>query len=238
MASDPSTSAKRAFLTEVKAHTAILGGSVALFWVIQLVNAALGNALVAFGIHPRTLFGLFGILFAPFIHGSFAHLIANTLPFVVLGELVMARRKRDFFLVSALSALVGGLGIWLIAPALSVHVGASILIFGFLGFLLSRGIFERKFWPIALSVIVFFLYGGALFGVLPGQVGISWQGHLFGLLGGVLAARLTRGKKGEDPAPKPRTRIAAGGRARFAGSPEDDEAEDEVSTGAKIRARR
>src|SRR5262249_12423638 len=124
------------------------------------------------------------------IHLNFAHLIANTVPLLVLGWFVMLRRKRDLFTVSALSALVGGLGIWLIAPALSVHVGASVLIFGYLGYLPSRGFLERRFWPIVGSLVVFFLYGGALTGVLPGTIGVSWQGHLFGLLGGVLAARL------------------------------------------------
>jgi membrane associated rhomboid family serine protease len=237
-----SRSAKDAFLAEAKANVAILGGFVGLFWVIQLVNAALGGWLINFGIQPRTLAGLVHILFAPFIHGSFAHLIANTIPFAVLGAFVMARRKRDLFIVSALSALVGGLGIWLIAPALSVHVGASILIFGFLGFLLSRGIFERRFWPIVGSVAVFFLYGGALFGVLPGQEGISWQGHLFGLLGGIIAARLTR--SADDAAakatvaPKTGARIAApAGRARVAAPDADAEIDEELEA-AKIRARR
>ena len=145
----------------------------------------------------------------------------------------MARRKRDFFIVSALSALVGGLGIWLIAPALSVHVGASILIFGFLGFLLSRGIFERRFWPILGSIVVFFLYGGALFGIVPGQAGISWQGHLFGLLGGILAARLLRTPSLPAAAPaEGRRRIALGEPARVgalrAAEGEDHEAEIEA----------
>jgi membrane associated rhomboid family serine protease len=238
-----SKSAKDELVAEAKAHVGILGGFVGLLWVIQLVNAALGGALANFGIHPRTIAGLVGILFAPFIHANFAHLIANTVPFAVLGFFVMARRKRDLFIVSALSALVGGLGIWLIAPALSVHVGASILIFGFLGFLLSRGIFERRFWPILGSIVVFFLYGGALFGVLPGQEGISWQGHLFGLLGGVLAARLTR-SAGDDetkaaPAAKTGARIAASGGARKRVAAPDADAEiDEELEAAKIRARR
>ncbi len=239
--STASRQAKETFLAEAKAHAGILGGFVGLLWIIQLVNAALGGALVAFGIHPRTIAGLVGILLAPFIHGNFPHLIANTIPFAVLGAFVMARRKRDFFIVSALSALIGGLGIWLIAPALSVHVGASILIFGFLGFLLSRGIFERRFWPILGSIVVFFLYGGALFGIVPGQEGISWQGHLFGLLGGILAARLTRSAPTDAEkatAPKTAARIAAPAvRARVAAPDADAEIDEELEA-AKIRARR
>ncbi len=206
----------RSLVGEAKAQGKILLGFTGLLWVIQIVNAfVFGGSLDRFGVHPRTLAGLWGILFAPFLHVSFAHLIANTVPFLVLGWLVMLRRKRDFFLVSAIAALVGGLGTWLIAPALSVHVGASVLIFGFLGYLLARGIFERRLWPIVGSVVTFFLYGGALTGILPGAIGISWQGHLFGLLGGILAARLLRTPRLEAVAPaEGRRRIAAGAPAR------------------------
>jgi len=199
-----------ALVSEVKAQATILGGFAGLLWLIQIVNAfVFRGALVGLGIVPRTLGGLTGIFFAPFLHGSFAHLIANTVPLVVLGWFVMLRRKRDLLTVSLLAGLVGGLGTWLLAPALSVTVGASVLIFGYLGYLLSRGIFERRFWPIVGSVLVFFLYGTALFGVLPGAIGISWQAHLFGLLGGVLAARLMRGAPAPIAAPAPtRRRIA------------------------------
>jgi membrane associated rhomboid family serine protease len=102
----------------------------------------------------------------------------------------MLRRKRDLLYVSLISGLIGGFGTWLIGAGNSVHVGASILVFGFLGYLLALGIFERKFWTILGSVVVFFLYGSALWGVLPGNPGISWEGHAFGLVGGVIAARL------------------------------------------------
>jgi membrane associated rhomboid family serine protease len=215
-----------ALLAEVKAQGVILGGFVGLLWLIQIVNAFLfGGSLVVLGIVPRTLAGLWGILFAPFLHGSFAHLIANTVPLAVLGWFVMLRRKRDLLTVSLLAGLVGGLGTWLIAPAASVTVGASILIFGYLGYLLSRGIFERRFWPIVGSLIVFFLYGGALFGVLPGAIGISWQGHLFGLLGGILAARMLR-TPDAAAAPRPtRHRIAETGGPRIAAQTSEADAE-------------
>jgi membrane associated rhomboid family serine protease len=220
---------------EAKDQATILGGFVGLLWIIQAVNWVLGGALVNLGVHPRTWSGLLGIFFAPFIHGGWGHLIANTIPLAVLGWFVMLRRKRDLFTVSVLSALVGGLGIWLIAPAASVHIGASILIFGYLGYLLFRGIFERRFWPIVGSIVTFFLYGGALFGVLPGQAGISWQGHLFGLLGGILAARLLKNVDAEALASrsKPtRTRVESlpSGKARVATEtpPKDDEPDEEI----------
>jgi membrane associated rhomboid family serine protease len=180
----------QAIKRELKGQAILLAGIVALLWVIEGVDALFGQALDVYGVIPRSVVGLRGILFAPFLHGSFVHLMANTVPLVVLGWLIMLRETRDFFIVWAVSAVVGGLGTWLIAPANSVHIGASGVIFGFLGYLLARGWFERKPLSVALAVVVGVLYGGAIFGVLPGQVGISWQGHLFGLLGGVLAARL------------------------------------------------
>jgi len=197
MAQESSKSAP--LTTELKSHGVILGAFTAFLWGVHLVNAVIFQGhLSALGVAPRTLHGLVGILFAPFLHGSFSHIASNTLPLLVLGWFVMLRRKRDLLYVSALSALVGGLGTWLIGPSASVHVGASVLIFGYLGYLLARGLFERKFWPIMGSLAVFFLYGGALFGVLPGEVGISWQSHLFGLLGGVGAARLLARPRGKD----------------------------------------
>lgn len=216
--------ATRSLWNEIRAQARVLGGFVGLLWAIHIVNAVLfRGGLAALGIHPRTLQGLAGIFFAPFLHGSFAHLSANTVPLVVLGALVMQRRKRDLLAVSVVSALVGGLGIWLIGGAASVHIGASILVFGYLGYLLLRGVFERRFWPIVGSIAVFFLYGGALWGVLPGQAGISWQGHLFGFLGGVLAARLLRRPPELAAAPAGKTRIATSTNARIAASPSPQE---------------
>lgn len=229
-AEEEAKGAKAALVAELKAHGAILGGFVGLLWVIHLVNAVVfGGKLAAFGVAPRSLSGLWGILFAPLLHGNLQHLIANTAPLLILGWFVMLRRKRDLLYVSALSALVGGLGTWLIAPSASVHIGASVLVFGYLGHLLSRGIFERRFWPILGSLAVFLLYGGALFGIFPGEVGISWQGHLFGLVGGVLAARFLSAKpEGAPPAPKKRVAASLPSAAR-AEVPADDDHEDELA---------
>lgn len=176
---------------EIKHQVTILGGWVALMWGLEIIDQVLlSGYLNRFGIVPRSVSGLWGILWAPFLHGSFRHLIANTVPFVTLGWLVMLRRTSDFWVVTLVSMAIGGLGTWLLGAPNTVHIGASGLVFGFLGFLLLRGYFERQFWSICLSVAVLVLYGGLLFGVLPVARGVSWEGHLCGFLGGVLAAKL------------------------------------------------
>lgn len=180
----------QALTRELKTQGTILGGLVGVMWAVEIVDLALGGALNSFGIRPHSLIGLRGILFAPFLHSGFAHLIGNTIPFLILGWFVMLQETSDFFIVSAIAMLVGGLGTWLFGSANSVHIGASGVIFGYLGFLLARGYYERNIPSIFLAIIVGVFYGGAIWGILPTQIGISWQGHLFGFIGGILAARL------------------------------------------------
>lgn len=183
----PSADVRRELLRQA----AILGGIVALLWLLELLDLLIFRGrLAALGIRPRTLAGLRGIVFAPFLHAGFAHLAANTIPFVVLGWLVMLRSTSDFFVVAVVSAAASGLGAWLLGSAHSVHLGLSGVIFGFLGYLLGRGIYERRLTAIALALLALALYGGALWGVLPLRAGVSWQGHLFGFLGGWLVAYL------------------------------------------------
>jgi membrane associated rhomboid family serine protease len=173
------------------AQAAILFGCVLVAWSVELVDrVAFSGSLDRFGIHPRNLAGLWGIPAAPLLHVGWLHLAANTGPFVVLGWLVMLRRISDFLVVTVLAILVGGLGVWVFGAPNTVHVGASGLVFGYLGYLLARGYFERSLWAVLLGLAVLLLYGGVLWGVLPGQRGISWEGHLFGFVGGVAAARL------------------------------------------------
>jgi membrane associated rhomboid family serine protease len=172
-------------------QAAILFVCVFLAWSVELVDrVAYGGSLERYGIQPRALAGLWGILAAPLLHVGWVHLTANTVPFVVLGWLVMLRKISDFVVVTALAILVGGLGVWLLGAPNSIHVGASGLIFGYLGYLLARGYFERSIWAVLLGLVALLLYGGVLWGVLPGQPGISWEGHLFGFVGGVAAARV------------------------------------------------
>lgn len=183
---------------ELKLQVGILGGFTALLWVLEILDAVLFmGGLDAFGIRPRSIVGLRGVILAPLLHGGFGHLIANTVPLLILGWFVMLRATKDWFTVGAFATFIGGMGTWLIGASRSVHIGASGVVFGFLGYLLFRGVFERKFWPIVGSLVVGFMYGGAIWGVLPGQPGISWEGHLFGFLGGILAAKVLA--KREDP---------------------------------------
>lgn len=181
---------------ELKTQAIILGGFIALMWAVEIIDLLfLGGTLDRYGIRPRSITGLRGILFAPFLHGGLAHIAANTVPFLTLGWLIMLRETSDFFVVTAMTMIVSGLGTWLIGPTNSIHIGASGLVFGYLGFLLLRGYFERSVTAILFSIIVGSLYGGLIWGVLPLQYGISWQGHLFGFIGGVMAARLVGRRK-------------------------------------------
>ncbi|MCB0063671.1 MAG: rhomboid family intramembrane serine protease [Caldilineaceae bacterium] len=177
--------------TELVTHGLILGGLIALLWLIEVADQLVWReTLDLFGIQPRTWDGLTHIFWAPFLHKGFGHLFANTLPFLVLGWLVLWRGVGEFFLVSLISAGVSGMGIWLFGMPGTVHIGMSGVIFGFLGFLLLRGYFERSASAIGLAVLVGLLYGSMIWGVLPLQPNISWLGHLFGFVGGGLAAYL------------------------------------------------
>ncbi len=167
----------------------MLGTSVTTLWAAFTANLVAGGALTGFGIRPRTIDGLWGILFAPFLHGSVAHLVSNTIPLVLLGGLVLLRDARHFFPVTAIAMLGAGFCAWLLGSPNSVHIGASGVVFGYFGFLMLAGWFARSAGSIALSILVTALWGGLVFGVLPGQPGISWQAHLGGFIGGVLAAK-------------------------------------------------
>ena len=193
-----SNSETRTITSELQSHAAILGGFIALLWAIEIVDVfVFQGGLNSYGVRPRSLDGLEGILLMPFLHGSFAHLASNTLPFLTFGWLIMLRQTSDFFIVSAVTMLVSGLGVWLTGAPNSVHIGASGLIFGYFGFLLLRGLFERSFTSLLISLIVGFFYGSLIWGVLPSQPGVSWQGHFFGFAGGVLAAQLLGRQKRE-----------------------------------------
>ncbi|WP_188547611.1 rhomboid family intramembrane serine protease [Rhodococcoides trifolii] len=161
---------------------------VALLYVIEAVDVATGLRLDNAGIEPREVDGLRGIAFAPLLHHGWDHLFANTGPILVLGFVVMMSGIGRGLAATAVIWIVGGFGTWLTGGALSIHVGASGLVFGWLAYLIVRGVFTRSLLQLLLGVLVLLVYGSVLWGVLPGQEGISWQGHLFGAVGGVIAA--------------------------------------------------
>lgn len=172
-----------------KSQLLILGGFVLLIWLVELADWLIfRGALNEWGVKPRSLEGLRGVLLMPFLHGGLGHLLANTIPFLVLGALIMLDSTSTFLTVSAVVIVVSGLGVWLLGSAGSVHLGASGLVFGFFGFLVTRAYFERSLGSVLLAVFVIFFYGGLFLGVLPLRSGVSWLAHLFGFIGGALAA--------------------------------------------------
>jgi membrane associated rhomboid family serine protease len=163
---------------------------VALMWVLEAVDTVLDGRLDQGGIEPREVDSLTGVVTAPFLHAGFAHLISNTVPFLVLGALIAFSGLVRVLKVTAIVVLVGGLGTWLVAPSSTLHLGASILVFGYAAYLIARGLFDRRLAYLAVGVAVAFVYGSALLIGLVPRPGISWQGHLFGALGGLVAARV------------------------------------------------
>jgi membrane associated rhomboid family serine protease len=166
----------------------VIAAFVVLLYLVELVDTLDRNRLDSYGIRPREVDGLDGIVFAPLLHHGWGHLVANTVPLLVFGFLILLAGVARWAAVTAIVWVVGGVGTWLTGQPHSLHLGASVLAFGWLVYLLLRGIFARDASQIALGAILLFMYGGILYGVLPGQPGISWQGHLFGALGGALAA--------------------------------------------------
>jgi membrane associated rhomboid family serine protease len=183
----------------------LVGGLVALMWLVEVIDAIDSHRLDQYGIEPREADGLLGILFAPFLHAGFGHLIGNTIPFILLGCVIAVRGLSRVAAVTVIVALASGLGTWLIAPAHSVHIGASGVVFGYATYLVSRGLFTRRFIEMAVGAIVAIAFGSALLNGLEPHAGISWQGHLCGGLGGVLAAWLLSGR----PRPAGRERPVA-----------------------------
>ena len=185
----PVTTRASSITRVLKTQALVLGGTVAAFWVVFAANTLLGGALLRYGVIPRTIVGLRGILFAPFLHGSIDHIVANSIPFLALGWMVMLRDE-DHFLPVTIAGMVGsGLMAWLFGAPGSVHIGASGVIFGYLGFLMLSGWYTRSFGSIFLSAIVTLVWGSLVFGMMPTIPGVSWQSHVGGFLGGVLAAR-------------------------------------------------
>jgi membrane associated rhomboid family serine protease len=168
----------------------VLLALVVLMWGLEIVDAASGQQLDRYGIEPRDPDGLDGIVAAPFLHVGFGHLVGNTLPFVAMGLVIALQGALRLLAVTAIVALVSGLGTWLVAPADTLHLGASGVVFGYATYLVSRGLFNRDALELGIGALVALVWGGALLAGLEPQQGISWQGHVFGAIGGVVAARV------------------------------------------------
>lgn len=186
--SNPGGAAPLSRRVRAKAAAVLMACWVALLWVLEIIDVVSRHALDTFGVSPRDLGELRDVVPAAFLHFGFDHLAANTVPLLVLGFLVALAGLRRFFAVVTVIILVSGLGVWLTAPAHTTTAGASGVVFGLLGYLLIRGFVNRSAGDLVVGLLVGLVYGSVLWGVLPTATGVSWQGHLFGLVGGVMAA--------------------------------------------------
>lgn len=173
----------------------VVGGLLIVMWVLEFFDQSTGNSLDQFGIIPRDVYTAGHIMLAPWLHFGWGHLIANSGPFLVLGVLTYIAGFIRWLATTLISIIVSGITVWFTAPSNSITAGASGLVFGYLSYLLIRGLFTRRPKQIALAVVVLLVYGGVLVGVLPLSAGVSWQGHLGGAIGGGLAAWLQHGRK-------------------------------------------
>ncbi len=167
----------------------LLAGIAGLMWIAEIADAVAFD-LDRHGIVPRAVDGLDGIAFAPFLHGGFGHLIGNTIPFLLLGAAIALGGLARVAAVTAVVALVGGAGTWLTGPENTVHIGASGIVFGYGAYLISRFAWTRRMLDLGVGLLVLAVYGTTLLVGLVPTPGVSWQGHLFGAVGGVVAARL------------------------------------------------
>ena len=166
----------------------IVGSIIALLWIVLLITTVL-PFLKKFGIMPRTAWGLLGIIFSPFLHAGFKHLITNSISLLMLGTIFLRVEQKLSLVILLQIIFLGGLGTWAIGKSGTVHIGASGVIYGILGYLLFIGIFTKSLKTILISIIIFFLYGGAVLGIFPGSPYVSWEGHLCGFLAGILSAK-------------------------------------------------
>jgi membrane associated rhomboid family serine protease len=165
-----------------------------IIWLVEIINIAVDHQLCDFGIFPRSKMGLVGIVLSPFLHYGLDHVVMNTLPFIILGGFVVLRNPRQFLKISIFIIIIGGMGVWMFGRT-AYHVGASGLIFGYFGFVLSRSWYEHSFVSVIIAIFAILIYGGMLIGIVPIFSYVSWEAHLFGFIAGILIARLlTRSK--------------------------------------------
>ncbi len=173
---------------------ALLAGIVALMWLLEVINSLDHYALDGDGaIHPRNVDHVWSIFTSPFLHVGYTHLLDNTIPLVFMGVIIAVRGAAKLALVTLIVIVVGGLGTWLIAPAGTLTVGASGLVFGYATYLFTRGLFDRSALEILTGLVVGAVWGGALISSVVPHANVSWQGHVCGAIGGVIAAWLLAG---------------------------------------------
>jgi membrane associated rhomboid family serine protease len=201
-ADDPSRFGTVAFYAALGRAFVAMCAVVPVLAVIEFIDQRLNGRLDAIaGIRPHLISGLDGILLAPFVHSGWEHLLANSSPLILLGTFALSAGTRRFLISTLIIALFSGLGVWLLTPPNYLVLGASGVIFGWLGLLFMRGIVERSLWHLAVALVVGLLYGWQLVLLLPTDQQISWQGHLFGFVGGLVAAVLVRRRRTEpEPA--------------------------------------
>ena len=205
--STPSLTSRRALAARQSMEgLALLAAIVALMWVIEVINSLDANALTQdAGIIPRSTDHVWAIFTSPFLHANFQHLIDNTIPFVFMGVIIALRGAGRLALVTLIVIVVGGLGTWLIAPAGTNTIGASGVVFGYATYLFARGLFDRSALEILTGVVVGAVWGGALLSSVVPHAGVSWQAHVCGAVGGVVAAWLLAGRdSGSRPPHDPR----------------------------------
>jgi membrane associated rhomboid family serine protease len=202
---DPNRFGTTAFYAALGKAFVAMWAVVAALFAIEALNRWDGDRLTALGgIRPHRIDGLDGIIFAPLLHTGFDHLYANAVPLLLTGTFVLATGVGRFAGVTLLIAVASGVGVWFTGSPDTVVVGASGIILGYIGFLLSRGIVERSWWGIIVGALIGLLYGAGILGeVLPSDDRISWQAHLFGFLGGVLAAIVFRHRRPRVAPPAP-----------------------------------
>jgi len=182
-------------VTRALSAIAVIGLMLAAMWVLEVVNYAGNDSLEQYGIRSRDFADLPDIFSAPFLHANLDHIAANTLPFAILGLVAAVRGVGKFLLMNLIVIIVGGLGVWFTGPSNAETLGASILVFGYFGYIVGRGVFERRIADTAIAIVVGVFYWSILYGLVPTDQQISWQGHLFGLIGGLLASYTLRRRR-------------------------------------------
>lgn len=193
--------ARRYLTTEREQGFTIVAGLLLTMWLVEIVDQIVGHDLDQYGIRPRNAEGLEGVAASPFLHGGFDHLIGNSVPFAFLGGVIALSGAATVVLVLAIVAVVGGLGTWLIAPENTVHIGASGLVFGMAAYLIARGFLSRSAVHLLTGAIVVLVWGATLLQGLAPADGISWQGHVFGAVGGLVAARVIARRTATEATP-------------------------------------